>query len=76
MEKILEHSEEIQKNYRIMQLYNPSISYSSKKEIDYCLSNIERHYNMTNFRLMLAEDGFMSYGWNILESTMRRIVAQ
>ncbi len=76
LEKILEHGEAIQQNYRIMQLYNPSISYNSKKEVDYCLSNVERHYNMTKFRLMLAEDGFMSYGWNILETTMKRIITQ
>ena len=57
-----------------MQLYNPSISYQSKQEIKYCFENNEKNYNMTNFRLMLAEDGFMTYNWDILESTMKRIL--
>lgn len=73
MQSILEHKDKIFENYRIMQLYNPSISYQSKQQIEYCLDNNEKHYNMTNFRLMLAEDGFMTYNWNILETTMKRI---
>jgi len=73
LESIIEHQEKIFENYRIMQLYNPSISYQSKQEIKYCFENNEKNYNMTNFRLMLAEDGFMTYNWDILESTMKRI---
>ena len=73
MQSILEHKDKIFENYRIMQLYNPSISYQSKQQIEYCLDNNEKHYNMTKFRLMLAEDGFMTYNWNILETTMKRI---
>jgi len=73
LQSILEHKQKIFENYRIMQLYNPSISYQSKQEIEYCLANNEKHYNMTKFRLMLAEDGFMTYKWDVLETTMKRI---
>tara|TARA_Y100001938_G_scaffold117621_1_gene162329 strand:+ start:1985 stop:2953 length:969 start_codon:yes stop_codon:yes gene_type:complete len=71
---ILENEEVIHENYKIMQLYNPSLSYQRKKIIDNCLSEREKHFNLTGYKLMLAEDGFMSLKWDTLFQTMRRIV--
>jgi len=71
---IIEHRSVIHENYRIMQLYQPFISYQSRTKVDNCLESREKHFNMTEFRLMLSEDGFISLKWDILEQTMRRIV--
>ena len=71
---ILEHEDVIEQNYKIMQLYQPSLSYQRRNSVENCLEDREKHFNMTNFRLLLAEDGFMSLRWDTLEQCMRRII--
>jgi len=71
---ILEHEDVIEENYRIMQLYQPSLSYQRRNAVENCLIEREKHFNMTNFRLLLAEDGFMSLRWDTMEQCMRRII--
>ena len=71
---ILEHEDVIEQNYKIMQLYQPSLSYQRRNSVENCLIDREKHYNMTNFRLLLAEDGFMSLRWDTLEQCMRKII--
>ena len=70
---MLEHENVIRENYKIMQLYQPTLSYQRKGLIEGRLSEKERYFNMTNFRLLLTEDGFMSLNWDTLEQTMRKI---
>ena len=70
----MDNKEEVQQNYRIMQLYQPSISYQNKQKVNSCLAEREKLFNMTRFRMSMVEDGFISINWNILESTMRRVV--
>jgi 5'-3' exonuclease len=72
--RIIENQKVIQENYKIMQLYQPSISYQDRTRVDNTLAEREKQFNMTEFRLMLSEDGFISLRWDILEQTMRRIV--
>lgn len=76
IQAVLENKNVIHENYRIMQLYQPSISYQRRNIINNCLTEREKHFNLTSFKLMLAEDGFMSLRWDILEQTMRRIVSE
>ena len=71
---VIDSEEIIHNNYRIMQLYQPSISYQDRSKVDSCLNERDKHYNMTEFRLMLAEDGFVSLKWDVMEQTMRRII--
>ena len=40
-ENILEHSVLVEKNYKIMQLYSPSISYLHQKQINFSLEEFE-----------------------------------
>lgn len=76
LEAILESKEVINENYKIMQLYQPQVSYQRKGIIDNCLSEREKLYNLTGFKLMLSEDGFMSLRWDTLEETMRKIISE
>ena len=72
----LEHEDVIRENYKIMQLYQPSVSYQRKQIVENCLTNRDKHFNLTGLKLMLSEDGFMSLNWDVLEQTMRRIISE
>ncbi len=74
LQAVLENKEVINENYKIMQLYNPSLSYQRRKIVDNCLSEREKLFNLTGYKLMLSQDGFMSLRWDTLIQTMRRIV--
>ena len=76
LEAVLEHKDTIHENYRIMQLYQPSISYQRRQMINNCLTDRDKHFNLTGLKLMLSEDGFMSLKWEVLEQTMRRIISE
>ena len=73
---ILDNKAVVSENYKIMQLYQPSLSYQRRKVVDNFLSEREKLYNLTGFKLMLAEDGFMSLKWDTMEQTMRRILSE
>ena len=74
LEKLLECEDIILDNYKIMQLYQPSISYQRRKIIDNTLAEREKHLNLTGYKMLLAEDGFISLKWDVLHQAMRRIV--
>lgn len=76
LHNFIDHKDVVQENYRIMQLYNPSISYQRRKIIDNCLTDREKLFNQTGLKIMLSEDGFMSLNWDTLIQTMRRIVSE
>ncbi len=73
---ILDNKAVVNENYKIMQLYQPSLSYQRRKVVDNFLCEREKLYNLTGFKLMLAEDGFMSLKWDTMEQTMRRILSE
>jgi len=76
LQALLQNKEIVLENYKIMQLYQPSVSYQRKQIVDNCLTNREKHFNNTGLRLMLSEDGFLSLSWDVLEQTMRRIISE
>ena len=55
--KLLEYKDLVISNYRIMQLYEPSISHQGRKKIDYILSNFNPLFNKVNTSKMLMKDG-------------------
>ena len=74
--EILENKELIQENYKIMQLYLPSISVQGKSKIKYAIDNYVPEFNLTNFRAMSLEDGFIELGFDELFTTMKRMVVE
>ena len=76
LQNVLDNEQVISENYRIMQLYQPSVSYQRKQIVDNCLSRREKLLNLTEFRIMLTEDGFISLNWDTMEQTMRRIISE
>lgn len=73
---IVEHSELIASNYKLMQLYAPSISIQGKKKIDYTVENFEFEFNKTGVQTMMLEDGFGVYDWSDLFITFKRIITE
>ena len=65
----------IEKNYRLMQLYSPSISPQSKKIIRHTVEEAALEFNKTEMLKMMNTDGFGVFDWTSLFQTMRRIVA-
>ncbi len=70
---IIEGKEIIQKNYNLMQLYSPLISYTNKKSIDYNINEFEPEFNKTNIFKMLIEDGHASFKLDNLYAIMNSI---
>jgi hypothetical protein len=59
-----------------MQLYLPSISVQGKSKIKYAIDNFVPEFNLTNFRAMSLEDGFIELSFSELFTTMKRMVVE
>tara|TARA_Y100001963_G_scaffold137373_1_gene200993 strand:- start:1717 stop:2706 length:990 start_codon:yes stop_codon:yes gene_type:complete len=55
--KLLENANLVKDNYKIMQLYDPNISYQGRQEIDFILKQHKPLFNKMNLTKMLMEDG-------------------
>lgn len=69
---IIDKQEVIAENYKIMQLYSPSLSYTSKETIKYAVENFEPLFNKTEVIKRMHEDGFGEWNTSDLFSTFRR----
>tara|TARA_R110002020_G_scaffold6878_12_gene29214 strand:- start:19159 stop:20139 length:981 start_codon:yes stop_codon:yes gene_type:complete len=72
-EAITTNEEIIRLNYRLMQLYSPTISLQTQNKIDYGFDNFSYDYNRTEFIKMMNEDGFGVFNWTDLYGIMNRI---
>ena len=72
-EDVTQNEKIIRLNYRLMQLYTPSISMQTQKKIDYGFDQFVYDYNRTEFIKMMSEDGFGVFNWTDLYAIMNRI---
>ena len=72
---IVENRKVVEHNYKMMQLYAPSISVQGKQKLRYVLENFEHELNQTTFKTMMIEDGFGVVDFVDLFASMKRIVA-
>jgi len=70
---IIEKKELIEKNYKIMQLYTPSISTATSAIIKEHIKNYPKQFAKTNIRKMMIEDGFGEMNWGDLFSSLNKI---
>jgi len=70
---ILENKAVIEDNYKLMQLYSPSISVQSKEKIKHTLENADMGFNKTGVTKIMYEIGFGELNWSDLSATLRRI---
>jgi len=73
---ILECQDTIQDNYKIMQLYSPSISIQVKTKIQYALDNFEAEFNKTEIMKRMQEDGFGEWNTSDIFATCKRITSK
>jgi len=72
---ILEGKDTVVLNYRLMQLYTPSISVQGRQKINYALDNFEPEFAKTSAKTMMIEDGFGVVNFVDLYASMNKIVA-
>jgi len=70
-----ENTDLIEQNYKLMQLYAPSISVQGKSQIRYAVNNFAHELIKTTFLSMMIQDGFGVVDFSDLLATMKRIVA-
>ena len=70
---ILENKNVIEDNYKLMQLYSPSISVQSRKKINYTLKNADLAFNKTAILKAMYKIGFGELNWSDLSTTLKKI---
>jgi len=71
---ILENEDLIKENYKLMQLYSPSISPQSKQHVKNAIFNLDCSFNKTEIIKMMNKDGFGAFSWNDLFASMKNII--
>tara|TARA_Y100000592_G_scaffold73412_1_gene114331 strand:- start:1967 stop:2947 length:981 start_codon:yes stop_codon:yes gene_type:complete len=72
---IAENRELIEGNYRLMQLYSPSISPQGKSRMRYALDNFVPEFNQTGTKTMMIKDGFGVWDCTDLFAFFKRVVS-
>lgn len=73
---ILQQEDKIAINYRMMQLYVPSLSPQSSKNVKEIVEQFVPSFNYTQVTTKMITDGFTDYNWDSLFQTFRFIVAE
>ena len=73
-ERILDNRDKISDNYKLMQLYSPSISAQGTHRLRTKLDNESRIFNKTAIISMMFEDGVGEYNWLELWTCFNKIV--
>ena len=72
---IVEDYDKILKNYKIMQLYVPSVSFQVRAIVKNSVENYPKYYNKTEVVKMMIKDGFPEINWNDLFVSSNRIAS-
>ncbi len=75
-ENILENSLLVEKNYKIMQLYSPSIGNLHKKQINFSLKEFSPNLEKLELTKKLYSDGINASSFNVLMKVMKKITLQ
>lgn len=70
---VIEGRQLISENYKLMQLYSPSISVQTVHKINNILDSFPRHFNKSAIRAMMLEDGFGEINWSDLFMVCNKI---
>tara|TARA_R110000824_G_scaffold150209_4_gene320731 strand:+ start:11830 stop:12801 length:972 start_codon:yes stop_codon:yes gene_type:complete len=73
-QNILDNEAVVKENYKLMQLYSPSISVQTKKEIKNIIDNTELTLDKTSTDGMMLEDGIAKTSWLDLFIAFKKIV--
>jgi len=73
-QKILDGKDKIRDNYKMMQLYAPTISAQGTRQLREKVDNTSRIFNKTEIISMMFKDGVGEYNWNEMWSHFNKIV--
>ena len=73
---VVEKQDLIEQNYKLMQLYTPSMSPQARQSIKDCVLEFEPTFNKTKAKTMMLEDGFGVYDWNDLFVHFKKIIIE
>ena len=68
----MEEFDKVEVNYKIMQLYSPSIPVQGKEVLKYSVENFEPEFNKTEIVKMMIQDGFGEGNWSTMFQTYNR----
>ena len=73
-QNVIENSDILERNYKMMQLYIPSLSYKSKVYIKTVLNKFEFFVNKTEITKMMITDGFVDLNLMTLFTKFNKII--
>ena len=73
-QNIIDNQKILERNYKMMQLYVPSMGLESKKIVDITLDEVEFYFNKTDLIKMMIMDGFGELNLMELFTTFNKIV--
>ena len=74
-ERVLEEMDKVESNYKIMQLYSPSISIQGKNRIDETMEGYIPEFNKTGLRTLMHQDGIGEISLNSLFESFNRMIS-
>ena len=74
-DRIIENTDLIQSNYKIMQLYSPSISVQGRNRIGETMRNQKPEFNKTGLRKLMIQDGIGEVSLESLFESFNRMVS-
>ena len=75
-QNIIEEESVIRENYKLMQLYIPSMSIQNKQKTKHIIENTELTFDKTSTDGMMLEDGIGETSWLDLYVAFKRIIAR
>ena len=60
-------------NYKLMQLYSPSMSIQTKQSIDWSVKQFEYNFNKTELSILMHQDGIDKVDWSDMIQKFRKI---
>jgi len=72
-ERILENEDVLKLNYKMMQLYTPSLSANTKRSIKTIVLEADNSFNKTEILKLMIQDGFGEFNWSELSQKLNKI---
>jgi len=73
-ERLIEGQDRVKENYKLMQLYSPTMSIQSKQSVDWNLNNFDHEFNYIEILKMMRDDGFGELNWSDMKMYFDKMV--
>lgn len=73
-ERLVEGQDRVKENYKLMQLYSPTMSIQSKQSVDWNLNNFDHEFNYIEILKMMRDDGFGELNWSDMKMYFDKMV--